>query len=139
MLRLQDKTRKSDKILLLTRTCIKLTNKLVSPLSRTPLVLRQATGNFGLTILTTTRTWGKHHLPPYSILYTTLQEWHPNGFLFRDSQVGVPKSPSMGVLQLCGTIISGANLRLGRGLNQNCSPFRELSNDVSHATCAQGN
>ncbi len=32
---------------------------------------------------------GSHHLPPYSILCTSLQHPHPNGFLYRDSQMGV--------------------------------------------------
>jgi hypothetical protein len=53
--------------------------------------------------------------------------------------VGVPKLPRMGVPQLCGIITSGADLRLGRVLNQSCSPCWELSNDVLHATCTQGN
>jgi hypothetical protein len=53
----------------LTRTCIKPTNKLVSSHFGTPLVLGQATGNFGLTWLTTARTRGK---PPPSPIYYTL-------------------------------------------------------------------
>jgi hypothetical protein len=53
--------------------------------------------------------------------------------------LGIPKSLKMGVLQLCGTITSGAGLWLGRGLNQSCSPSRELSNGMSHATYTQGN
>ncbi len=82
---------------------------------------------------------GSHHLPPCSILYTTPWEWHLNGFLSRDSQVGVPKSPRLGVLQLCGTITSCADFRSGRGLNQSCSPCRELSNEVLYVTYTQGN
>ncbi len=131
MLRLRDKTRKSDKIYLLTRMCIKPTNKLVSSLSRTPLVLGQVMGDSRLTRFTTARTWGSHHLPSYSIFFSTPQEWHLNGFLSWDSQMGVP--------QLCGTITSGADLRSGRGLNQSYSPRRDLSNDMSHTTCMQGN
>jgi hypothetical protein len=53
--------------------------------------------------------------------------------------LGVPKLPRLGVSQLCETITYGANLRLIRGLNQSCSPHQELSNDVLHATCTQGN
>jgi hypothetical protein len=49
------------------------------------------------------------------------------------------KSLRLGVLQLCVTIISYANLRSGRGLNQSCSPCWKISNDVSHATYTQGN
>ncbi len=48
-----DGTKQSDKLYLFIQTCIKSINKLVSSLSGTPLVLGQATGNFGLTILTT--------------------------------------------------------------------------------------
>jgi hypothetical protein len=83
--------------------------------------------------------WGSRHLPPYSIFYTNPHEWHPNGFSSQDSQMGISKSPRLGVSQLCGTITSGADLRSGRGLNQSCSPRQELSNGVSHATCTQGN
>ncbi len=82
---------------------------------------------------------GSHHLPPYSILYTTPREWHPSGFLSQDSQMGVPKSPRLRVSQLCGTITSSANLRSGWGLDQSCSPRQELSNGVLHVTCMQGN
>jgi hypothetical protein len=53
--------------------------------------------------------------------------------------MGVPKSPRLGVSQLCETITSGVDLRSGQGLKQSCSPHRELSNGVSHATCMQGN
>jgi hypothetical protein len=77
--------------------------------------------------------------PPYNILYTTPWEWHPNGFLSRDSQMGVSKPPRLGVPQLCRTITSCADLGSGQDLNQSCSPCQELSNDVSHATFTQGN
>jgi hypothetical protein len=53
--------------------------------------------------------------------------------------MGLPKSPRLKVPQLCGTITSCANLRSGWGLNQSCSPHQELSDDISHATCTQGN
>jgi hypothetical protein len=82
---------------------------------------------------------GSHHLPPYNILWTSLREWHPNGFLSRDSQMGVPKSLRPRVPQLCGAITSCADLRSGWGLNRSCSPRRELSNGILHATCTQGN
>jgi hypothetical protein len=54
---------------LLTRICIQPTNKLVSSLSGAPLVLGQATGDSGLTRLTTARIWGK---PPPSPIYYTM-------------------------------------------------------------------
>jgi hypothetical protein len=77
--------------------------------------------------------------PQYCILCTTPREWHPNGFLSQDSQMGVPKLPRLGAVQLCGTITFGVDLRSRRGLNQSCSPCQELSNSMLHATCTQGN
>jgi hypothetical protein len=53
--------------------------------------------------------------------------------------MGVSKSPRLGVMQLCGTITSCVELRLGWGLNWSCSPRRDLSNGVSHTTCTQRN
>jgi hypothetical protein len=53
--------------------------------------------------------------------------------------VGVPKSLRLELLWLCETIETFVNLRLGWGLKRSCSPCQELSNDVSHATCTQGN
>jgi hypothetical protein len=82
---------------------------------------------------------GSHHLPSYSILYTSPRGPHPNGNLSRDSQVGVPKFPQLGLPQVWGLITSRANLRLQWGLKQSCSSHQELSNDISHATCMQGN
>ncbi len=56
-----------DKLQLLSRTCIKPTNKVVRSFFGTPLVLEQATGDYGFTRLTTTQTQGKP--PPSSIQY----------------------------------------------------------------------
>jgi hypothetical protein len=53
--------------------------------------------------------------------------------------MGVPKSPRLRVPQLYETITYGANLQLGRDLNQSCSACQDLSNDMSHATYTQGN
>jgi hypothetical protein len=47
-------------------------------------------------------------------------------FLSWDSQMGVPKSPRPEVLQLYETLTSSVDLRLGRGLNQSCSPRRDF-------------
>jgi hypothetical protein len=74
-----------------------------------------------------------HHHTPYSILCVTLRRGHPNGFLSRDSQSGVPKLSRVGVPGLWTITASRPDLRLGRGLNQSCSPRRELSNAVSHS------
>jgi hypothetical protein len=105
----------------------------------TTLVLGRTTGDLGFTRLTTTRIRGSHHLPSYSILCTSPQEWHPNDFLSRDSQVEVPKLLKLGLSQLYKFITSCANFRLGWGLNRSSSLRRELSNSVLHATCTQGN
>jgi len=53
---------------------------------------------------------GSHHLPPYSILYVTPQEPHPNGSFSRDSQGGVPKLSRVGLLGLWTLVIPGSNL-----------------------------
>ncbi len=79
---------------------------------------------------------GSHHFPPYSILCVIPRRLHPNGFLSRDSQNGVPKLSRFGLLGLWTVIASRPNLRSGRGLNQCCSSRRELSNVVSHSPSA---
>jgi hypothetical protein len=94
----------------------------------------------GLTRFTTARTWGgNHHLPPYSILCASPRSPHPNGILSQDSQVRVPKFPQPGLSRLWGPITLRAHLGLKWGLKQSCSHFRELSNDMLHGTCTQGN
>ncbi len=79
---------------------------------------------------------GSHHLPPYSILCTSPPGLHPNGSFSRDSQGGVPKLSRVGVPGLWTTITPRPDLRSGLGLNQSCSPRRELSNAVSHSRSA---
>jgi hypothetical protein len=80
---------------------------------------------------------GSHHLPPYSILCITPRRLHPNGFLSRDSQNGVPKLSRFGLPGLWTVIASRPNLQSGRGLNQCCSSHRELFNVVSHSPSAR--
>jgi hypothetical protein len=80
---------------------------------------------------------GSHHLPPYSILCVTSRRLHPNGFLSRDSQSGVPKLSRFGFLGLWMAIASRPNLWSGRGLNQCFSSRRKLSNAVSHSPNAR--
>jgi hypothetical protein len=53
---------------------------------------------------------GSHHLPPYSILCAWPWDQHPNVILSQDSQVGVPKFPKLGLLQLWRPIILCAYL-----------------------------
>ncbi len=80
-----------------------------------------------------------HHLTPYSILCVTSREWHPNVTFSRDSRNGVPKlsrNYPVGVLGLWDVISPCSDLRSGQGLNQSCSPQRELSNAISHSRSA---
>jgi hypothetical protein len=91
------------------------------------------------TRLTTVRTWTK---PPPSPLYYTLclstrpiSKW----FFVLGLQMGVPKFPKLRLLWFSGPITLHADLRLRWGLKQSCSPRWELSNNMLHATCTQGN
>ncbi len=78
---------------------------------------------------------GKHHLPSYSILCVRPRRLHPNGTFSQDSQSGVSKLSRFGLLELWVTITSHPDLWSGRGLNQTCSPPRELFNAMLHSTC----
>ncbi len=80
---------------------------------------------------------GSHHLPPYSILCTSPPRLHPNGSFSRDSQGGVPKLSRVGVPGLWDFVAPRPDLRSGRGLNQSCSPPRELSNAMSYSRSAR--
>jgi hypothetical protein len=96
-------------------------------------VLGQATGNLGLIRLTIARIRGKPPPSPYSILYVFPRHLHPNDFLSRDSQGGVPKLSRFGLRGLCEFIT--LCFRLGWGLKQTDSSPWDLSNGVSHSTC----
>jgi hypothetical protein len=91
------------------------------------------------TRLTMARTWRKPHLPSYNILYGWPWDQHPNDILTRESQVGVPKFPNLGLSRLWGPITFSTNLRLKWGLKKSCSPRWELSNGMWHVTWTQGN
>jgi hypothetical protein len=82
---------------------------------------------------------GSNHLPPYSILCAWPRDQHPNVILFRDSHVGVPKFPKLGLLQLWGPIILCVDLRLKWGLKKSYSPCWEFSKGMWHTTYTQGN
>jgi len=82
---------------------------------------------------------GSHHLPPYSILYSSPPHLHPNGSFSRDFQSGVPKLSQFRFPRLWALITSCPKLRSGQGFNQSCSSPRELSNGVSHFTCTHRN
>ncbi len=76
---------------------------------------------------------GSHHLPPYSILYSSPWRLHPNGYFSRDSRVGVPKSRQLGLPRLWSPITLRADLQLRSDLKQSCSSRPELSNNMWHA------
>jgi hypothetical protein len=106
------RTKKSDKLYLLTRTCINPTNKLVSSFSGTPLVLGQPWATLDSQDSPWLGRGGSHHLPSYSILYASPWHLHPNDFLSRDSQGGVPKLSWFGLSSLCDVITLCSDLRL---------------------------
>jgi hypothetical protein len=78
---------------------------------------------------------GSHHLPPYSIIYSSARRLRPNGSFSRDSQGGVPKLSRFGLPRLWAFITSRLKLGSERVLNQTCSSCRELSNAVLHSCC----
>jgi hypothetical protein len=120
---------------LVTRSCIKTNHKLVSPHSGSPLVLGQTTGNTDSLDSSRPRLGGSHHLPPYSIFYVCPQHLHPNGFLSRDSQGGIPKLSLFGFQGLWELITPSLDLQLEWGLKQTYSSPQELPNGVLHSTC----
>ncbi len=56
---------------------------------------------------------GSHHLPPYSILCSSVRRLHPNDTFSRDSQGGVPKLSWFGLPGLWASITSCSDLGLG--------------------------
>jgi hypothetical protein len=98
-------------------------------------VLGQATGNTDSLDSPWPGLGGSHHLPPYSILYITPPQLHPNVTFSRDSQSGVPKLSQFALLGLWASIISCSDLQLGWALKQSCNSLWDLSNAVSHSTC----
>jgi len=82
------------------------------------------------------RTWGSHHLPPYSILYSSPRELHPNGYFPGTPKLesrNCPETVPVGVPGLCELITPDCRVWSRRRLNQSCSPCRDLSNSVSHS------
>jgi len=96
--------------------------------------VRTSHGQLGLIRLITAWTWGKPPSSPYSIFYASPRGSHPNGILSWDSQVGVSKSPKLGLPRFWGPITSRVDLGLRWGLKQSYSPRQELSNGMLHAT-----
>ncbi len=100
-----------DKLHSLTRACTKPTQGGQCVVG-TLLVLGRVTSNTDTQDSPQPELGGSHHLPPYSILCTSPQGPHPNGFLSRDSQMGVLKLPKLGLPLLWGPITLCADLRL---------------------------
>jgi len=112
----------------------------VSSHSGTPLGVGTSHEHFGPQDSPRPGLGGTHHLPPYSILYNAPRGLHSNGSFSRDSQVGVPKLSRnyleivpVGVPGLWMLITPDCRFWLRRGLNQTCSPRRDLSNAMSHS------
>jgi hypothetical protein len=91
------------------------------------LVLGRAMGNTNTQDSPRPGLGGSHHLPPYSILWTSPRGPHPNGF----SLPGLPR--------LWSRITLRENLGSRCGLEQSCSPHQDLSNGMSHVICSQVN
>ncbi len=88
-------------------------NKLVSSHSESLLVLGQTMGNTNSLNSPWPRFERNHHLPPYSIICICPRHLHPNDFLSRDSQGGVPKLSRFGFPGLWKIITPNSDLRLG--------------------------
>ncbi len=115
----RDQTRKRDQIIKL-ESASKTNHKRVSSHSGTPLGVGTSHGHFDTLDSPRPGLGGSHHLSPYSILCIRPRRWHPNGFLSRDSQSGVPKLSRFRLPGLWANITSCFNLRSGQGLNQSC-------------------
>jgi hypothetical protein len=103
------------------------------------LVLGRATSNLDTQDSPRPRLGGSHHLPLYSILCSSPWGPHPNNYLSQDSQVGVPKFSQLWLPRLWRCITSCENLWLWCGLMKSCSLCQNISNDMLHAACTQGN
>ncbi len=93
-------------------------------------MLGQATGNTDSLDSPRPGLGGSHHLPPYSILCVTSSHPHPNGFVSRDSQGGVPKLSQFRLPGLHEVIIFCSDVRLGQGLKKTYSSPWGLFNSV---------
>jgi hypothetical protein len=133
MLRLQDRTRKRDKLLSYSLLHPKPTNKLVRTHSAPFWCWDKPRATLNSLDSPRPRLGGSHHLSPYSILCVTLRHLHPNGFYSRDSQGGVSKLSRFGLPRLWELITPDSDLGLGWGLKQTCSSPQELFNGVSHS------
>jgi len=97
-------------------------------------VLKRAMGNTN----TQNSPWpglgGSHHLPPYSILCTSPQGPHPNGF-----PSGSPEITKVGTPTTLGRHNFACRPRIEKRSEQSCRPRRDLSNCMLHAIYMHGN
>jgi hypothetical protein len=102
-------------------------------------VLGRATGNTDTQDSPRPELGGRHHLPPYSILYGWPRSLHPNGFSLPGLPSGSPEIPPARTPATWSPLTLQADLRLRCGLKQSCNSRRELSNNMSHVVCRQIN
>ncbi len=101
--------------------------------------VRRATGNTDTQDSPHPRLGGNYHFTPYNILYGWPRSPHPNGFLSRESQMGVPKLPNLGFSRLWSPITLQANLRSKCGFKQSCNSCQGLFNGMSRTFWRQVN
>jgi len=79
-----------------------------------------------------------HHLPPYSILYTSPRGPHPNSLFVPGLPKGSLETTKVRFPQLYRAITSFSDLQLGWGLKKSCNSHQELFNGVLHSICMHG-
>ncbi len=92
----RDQTKKKDQIILL-EFASKTNHKRVSQHLGTPLSVGTSHQHFDTQDSPRPGLGGSHHLPPYSILYSSPRRLHPNDYFSRNSQVRVLKLSHVGV------------------------------------------
>jgi len=109
---------------------------MVSSHSRTPLGVGTSHGHFGPQDTPRPGLGGSHHLP--HIVFSATLHW---GYIQMALFPGTPKLKSRNCLEIVPGEVPGlwelitpdCKVWSRRGLNQTCSPRRDLSNDVSHS------
>jgi len=102
-------------------------------------VLGRATGNTDTQDSPRPGLGGSHHLPPYSILWTSPRGPHPNGFSLPGLPHGSPEISPSGTIKTLEPITLRVDLGSKCGLKQSCSSRRELFNDMWHVVYSQVN
>jgi len=92
-------------------------------------------GHTGLTRLTTTWTWGSHHLPFIVFSMISHGGYMQMSFFLETPKLGVPKFSKLGFLAFWKAITSYSNLQLRWGFTQSCSPRPNIFKYMWHFTC----